>query len=78
MFKKIRCGVEESFQKTMAIVMTEKMLHIFWQNPNMENDNYKSQFNAYVAVLEAYLDGITVPPALVDSKIINLYPSLSN
>ena len=43
----------------------------------MENDNYKSQFDVYVAILEAYAGGINVPPDLVDGKLRDLYPSLS-
>ena len=69
MIKNIMCGVEESPQNTTAIVMSEKMLHTFWKKTNVVNDNYKSQFGAYVTVLEAYAVGIIVPPALVDGNI---------
>ena len=57
--------------------MSEKTLHMFWKNPNVENDAYNSQFDAYVTVLEAYGGEITVPPAFVDGKLIEMYPSLS-
>ena len=53
----------------MAIVMADKTLHTFQKNPNVANDNYKSQFDAYVNVLEAYAGRITVPPDLVDGKL---------
>ena len=55
MINNIMCGVEESLQKKMVIVMAEETLHTFRQNTNLENDNYKSQFNTYVTVLEAYM-----------------------
>ena len=73
MIKNIMCGVEESLQNKTAIIMTEKILHTFWQNLNVENDNYKSQFGAYVAVLGAYAGNITVSPALwtINSDICN-------
>ena len=64
--------MEESLQKTMAILMAEKMLYTFWQNPNVANDDYKRQFKAYVTVLEAYAEGITVLPVLVYGKIREL------
>ena len=70
MVNKIMCDVEDYLQKTMAIVMADKTLHTFQKNPNVANDNYKSQFDAYVNVLEAYAGGITVPPDLVDGKLI--------
>ena len=60
----------------MAIVMAEKMLHTFWQNTNVTNDNYKIQFDAYITVLEAHAGGITVPPALVGGNLRELHPSL--
>ena len=75
--KKIMCGVEEYPQNTMAIVMTDKKLHTFWQNTNVANNNCKIQFDAYVTVLQAYGGEITVPPAFVDGKLIEMYPSLS-
>ena len=65
MINNIMCGVEESLPKKMVIVMAEETLHTFRQNTNLENDNYKSQFNTYVTVLEAYMWNITVPLALV-------------
>ena len=42
------------------------------------NDDYKSQFNAYVMVLEAYCGGVSVPQILVDTKLKQLYPSGSD
>ena len=48
MIKNIMCGVEDSLQKKMAIIMSDKMLHIFWQKPNVANDNNKSQFDTYI------------------------------
>ena len=41
---------------------------MFWKNPNVENDAYNSQFDAYVTVLEAYAGGITVPPYFLDGN----------
>ena len=76
MINKIMCGVEESLHKKMAIVMAKKTLHMFWKNPNVENETYKSHFDNYVTVLEAYAGRITVPPDLVDGKLRELYPSL--
>ena len=64
--KKVMCGLEESLQKTMAIVMSKKMLHSFWKNPNVANENYKSQFDAYIIIYEACASGITIPPDLMD------------
>ena len=69
MIEKIVCGVEEYLQETMYIVMDEKMLHMLWQNTNVENN---------VTVLEAYAGRITVPPTLVDDNLRELYPSLSD
>ena len=37
MVKKIMCGVEESLQKTMSIVMAKKTQHTFRQNSNVAN-----------------------------------------
>ena len=78
MIKKIMCGLEEYLQNTMAILMSEKTLHKFFQNPNGSNNDYKSQFNAYVTILEAYVGRITVPLALVDGNLRELYPSLGD
>ena len=78
MIKKIVCGVEESLQKIKAIVMAEKTLHTFCKKSNVANDNYKSQFDVYVTVLETYAGGIIVPLALVDGNLRELYPSLSD
>ena len=52
MIKNIMCSVDDSSQKIMAIVMEKKNMHTFWKNPNVANDAYKSQFDAYVTVLE--------------------------
>ena len=60
----------------MSIIMTDKTLYTFFQNPNVSNDDLKSQFDAYITVLEAYAGRITVPPDLVDGKLRELYPSL--
>ena len=76
MIKKIICGVEESPQKKMVIVVAEKTLHTFWKNPNVANDNYKIRFVAYVTVLEAHAVRITAPLAVVDGKSRQLYPSI--
>ena len=76
--KKITYGVEEFLQKTMAIVMAKKTLHMFWKNTNVANDDYKIQFDTYVTILEAYTGRINVPPDLVDGKLRELYPSLSD
>ena len=67
------CGVEE-----YPIVMSKKTLHTFWKNPNVENDDYKSQLDAYITVLEVYVVGITAPPTLVDGTLRELYPPLSD
>ena len=52
MINNIMCGVEESLPKKMVIVMAEETLHTFRKNTNLENYNYKSQFNTYVPVLD--------------------------
>ena len=78
MIKKIICGVEESPQKKMVIVVAEKTLHTFWKNPHVANNDYKSQFDAYVTVLETYAGRIIITPALIDVNLRELYPSLSN
>ena len=75
MIKKMMCGVEESLQKKMAKVMYKNTLHTFLQNNNVANDDYKSQLDAYITVLEAHADRITVPPTLLGGKIKELYPS---
>ena len=72
MIKSIMWGMEDPLQKKTAIVMAEKILHMFWKNPNVENNDYKIQFDAYVNILEAYAGRITVPLALVDSKLRDL------
>ena len=74
----IMCGVEESLQKTTAILMDQKTLHTFWKNPNVENDNYKSQFDIYVTFLKAYKGGITVSLDLVVGNHRELHASLSD
>ena len=71
-------SVKESLQKTTAIVMAEKTLHTFRKNPRVENDGYKSQFDAYVTILEAYVGGITAPLDLVEGKLRELYTSLGD
>ena len=78
MVKNIMLSIEDYLHKTVSIIMAEKMLHTFWQNPNVENDNYKIHLNTYVTVLEAYAGRITVQPDLEDGKIRELYPSLSD
>ena len=74
LIEKIMVGVEESLQQMMAIVMAERTLYTFFQKMGTSNDNYKSQFDVYVTVLEAYCDGVIVPQILVDTKMKELYP----
>ena len=76
LIKKIMVGIEESLQKTMVIVMAERTLHTFLQQMGTSNDDYKSQFDTYVTVLEAYCGGVRVPQILVDTKVKELYPSV--
>ena len=68
LMEKIMVGVEDSLQQTMKIVMAERTLHTFFQKMGTLNDDYKSQFNAYVMVLEAYCGGVSVPQILVDTS----------
>ena len=65
----IMVGVEESLQKTMAIVMAESTLHTLFHQMGTSNGDYKSQLDAYVTVLEAYCGGVSVPQILVDTKL---------
>ena len=58
----------------MTIIMADRTLHTFFQQMGKSNDNYKSQFDVYVTVLEAYCDGVIVPQILVDTKMKELYP----
>ena len=51
LIEKIMVGVEESLQQTMAIVMLERTLHNFFQKMGTSNNDYKSQFDAYVTVM---------------------------
>ena len=44
----------------------------------MANKYYKIQFNVYINILEVYAGRITVPPALVESKLRDMYPYLSD
>ena len=67
--KKIMVGVEESLQQTMAIVVAERTLHTFFRKMVTSNDDYKSQFDAYVTVMEAQFGGVSVPQLLVDTKL---------
>ena len=62
----------------MAIVLAEMTLYIFFQQMGTSNDDYKSQFNEYVTVLEAYCDGVSVPQVLVNTNLKELYPSISD
>ena len=39
MIKKTMCGVEESLQKAITILMADKTLHTFWKNPNVANND---------------------------------------
>ena len=71
-------GVEESLQQTMAIVMAERKLHTFFQQMGISNENYKSQFHAYVTVLKAYCGGVIVPHVLVYTNLKELYPLVSD
>ena len=76
LIKKIMVGVEESLQQTISIVVAERTLHTFFQNRGASNDYYKSQFDAYVTVLEAYCGGMSVTQILADTKLKELYPSV--
>ena len=73
LIEKIMVGVEESLQKTTAIVMAERTLQTFFQQMGTPNNDYKSQFDAYVTVLEAYCGGVGVYQILVDTKFKELY-----
>ena len=42
------------------------------------NYDYKSQFDVYITVLESYCGGVSVPQVLVDTKLKELYPSVSD
>ena len=70
--KSIMCGIEDSLQNKTATVMAKKILHMFWQNTNLANNDYKIQFDAHVNILEAYAVRMTIPPALLDSKLRDL------
>ena len=78
LIEKIMVGVEESLQQTMVIVMEERTLHTFFQNMGKSNNNYKIQFGAYVMVLEAYCGGVNAPQIVVDTKLKELYPLVSD
>ena len=39
MIKNIVWDLEESLHKTMSIIMTDKTLYTFFQNPNVANDD---------------------------------------
>ena len=41
-------------------------------------DDYKSQFDVYVMVLEAYCCGLSIPQILVDTKLKELHPLVSD
>ena len=42
------------------------------------NYDYKSQFDVYITVLESYCGGVSVPQVLVDTKLKEFYPSVSD
>ena len=52
----------------MATVMAERTLHTFLPHMGTSNEDYKSQFDAYVTVLEAYYGGVSINQILVDTK----------
>ena len=54
LIEKIIVGVEESLQQTMDIVMVKSTLNTFFQNIGTSNYDYKSQFDAYVTVVEEF------------------------
>ena len=62
----------------MAIVMAERTLHTFFQKMGMSNNDYNGQFDAYVTGIEAYCVGVSVPHILVDTKLKELYPLISD
>ena len=76
LIKNIMIGVEDSLQQTMDIVMAERTLHTFFQKMGTLNDDYKSQFDAYFMLLEAYCGGVSAPQILIDTKLKELYPSV--
>ena len=78
LIEKIMVGVEESLQQTMAIVMAERTLYTLFHQMDTSNDNYKSQFEEYATVMEAYCGGVRVPQILVDTKLKEFYPSVSD
>ena len=58
--------------------MAERTLHTSFHKMGTSNNDYKSQFDAYVTVLEAYCGGVSVPRVLVDTNLKELYPSVSD
>ena len=72
-FQLIMCGVEDHLQDTWELAKEEKNLHTFWKNPNTVNDNYKTQFEEFVIVLESYGVCVTIQPALLSEKMKTMH-----
>ena len=63
------CGVEYNLQDTWELFKDDRMLHMLWQKPNINNGEYKTQFEACVTVLYSYGFYIPVHPYLLKEEM---------
>ena len=69
MIQSIMCGVQYYLQETWALVKADTTLHMFCKKPNMTNNQYKTQLEAYITVLESYWGCVPIHPDLLIVKL---------
>ena len=69
MIRRIMCGVEYNLQDTWALFKDDRILHMLWQKPNINNGEYKTHFEACITVLYSYGFYIPVHPYLLKEEM---------
>ena len=69
MIWRIVCVVEEHLQDTWEMFEYDKLLQKFCHNMNINNDKYKTQFEAYTTSLESYGRCVPIYLDLLTSKV---------
>ena len=68
LIREIMYSVKKHLKNTWALVQAEKVLQMFWQKPDMPNDEYFKLSNARVTVLEILGGPLPIHLKLVIAK----------
>ena len=69
LIRAVMCGVEEHLQDTWVMAKADRALFSFWQRPGVSTDEYATQFDAFVTVIDKIGGTIPLHPHLLKKKL---------